>query len=196
MSTRTKRFNTLSAAATIALAGLSAPAFAGHAYLDSLNAEGNNQFIVKYRSGSRARVEAASLNAALSRAAAASAAAGQPRLGLAHVRRMSLGADVIRADRRLDRVDALALMKRIAADPAVEYVEPDLMMRTQLIPNDTRYNEQWHYATSAVGINGPGAWDRSSGAGVVVAVVDSGYLSHTDLNANLLAGYDFVASVN
>lgn len=187
----------LAIATAAALAALcAAPAGAGVVNANGLEPAGQyDQFIVKYRSGSRARVEAASLNAALSRAAAATAA-GQPRLGLAHVRRMSLGADVIRADRRLDRVDALALMKRIAADPAVEYVEPDLMMRTQLIPNDTRYNEQWHYATSAVGINGPGAWDRSSGAGVVVAVVDSGYLSHTDLNANILAGYDFVASVN
>ncbi|MGO1073720.1 S8 family serine peptidase [Lysobacter sp. CA199] len=185
------------ATATVLAAVCAAPATAGVVNANGLQAAGQyDQFIVKYRSGSRARVDAASLNAALNRAASALPAAGQPRLGLAHLRRMSLGADVIRADRGLDRLDALALMKRIAAHPDVEYVEPDLPMRTQLTPNDSRYNEQWHYADSAAGINGPSAWDQASGAGAVVAVVDSGYLSHTDLNANLLPGYDFVTSVN
>lgn len=186
------------ATAAVVAAVCAAPAAAATVNLAGLEAGGvYQQFIVKYRDGSSARASAAGFDAALGRAAAGLATAqGRPHPGLSHLRRMSMGADVIRSDRGLDRAEAIALMKRIAANPEVEYIEPDLPMRTQLVPNDTRFNEQWHYADSAVGINGPSAWDRADGAGAVVAVVDSGYLSHTDLNANILPGYDFVASVN
>ena len=39
----------------------------------------------------------------------------------------------------------------------------------------------------------PTAWDSATGAGVVVAVIDTGYLPHADLVANLLPGYDFIS---
>ena len=44
------------------------------------------------------------------------------------------------------------------------------------------------------GVNTPGAWTMTRGAAsVVVAVVDTGGTSHPDLNANTVAGYDFVS---
>ncbi|WP_235347451.1 S8 family serine peptidase [Arthrobacter sp. SPG23] len=39
----------------------------------------------------------------------------------------------------------------------------------------------------------PGAWTATKGAGVVVAVVDTGITSHPDLNANILPGYDMMS---
>jgi serine protease len=42
-----------------------------------------------------------------------------------------------------------------------------------------------------VGIRAEGAWDMANGAGSVIAIVDNGVTSHSDLNANVLPGYDF-----
>src|SRR5690606_34967652 len=39
-------------------------------------------------------------------------------------------------------------------------------------------------------------WDVTNGAGVVVAVLDTGITNHSDLNANVLPGYDFISDVN
>jgi serine protease len=115
-------------------------------------------------------------------------------VGLNRVRTTALGSQVLKADRRLSRAEAEALARDIAAsDPNVEYAEPDRMMHKSLSPNDTRYNEQWHYFEATGGINAPAAWDKSTGSGVVVAVIDTGYRPHADLAANLLQGYDFIS---
>lgn len=117
------------------------------------------------------------------------------RFGVAfsRVRTTALGSEVLKVDRRLSLAEADALARDIAAsDPNVEYAEPDRIMRRTLTPNDTRYNEQWHYFESTGGINAPAAWDKSTGTGVVVAVIDTGYRPHADLNANILPGYDFI----
>ena len=198
MSTRTKRFNALSAATVVALAGLSAPAFAGQAYLDSLNAEGNNQFIVKYRSGSAPATSPAamksSLDSAATRFALSSGKGGKP--GLRALRQMILpGGRVVATDAPLSRADAAALMRQIAADPNVEFVQRDGAVRALMLPNDSKFSKQWNLADSATGIQAPAAWDSSNGSGVVVAVIDSGVYSHTDLDGNILPGYDFISSI-
>jgi serine protease len=43
------------------------------------------------------------------------------------------------------------------------------------------------------GINAPPAWDKSTGTGVVVAVIDTGYRPHADLAGAFLQGYDFIS---
>ncbi|GAB3337995.1 S8 family serine peptidase [Marilutibacter aestuarii] len=155
-----------------------------------------NQFIVKYREGSEARGSVDGARRALGRANRTLGALRGNGAGLSHFRRMAVGADVVRAGKALDRVEANALMRQIAADPNVEYVQPDYMVRTLATPNDPRYDEQWHYKNSAVGANVAGAWDTTNGNGVVVAVVDSGIVAHPDLDANVLPGYDMVASTS
>jgi serine protease len=146
-----------------------------------------DRIIVKYR----AVPATAAAQATQARGAELSAA----RFGVAmsRVRTTALGSQVLRADRRLSLAEAERLAADIAAsDPNVEYAEPDRIMRRTLTPNDSRYNEQWHYFESTGGINAPAAWDKSTGAGVVVAVIDTGYRPHADLAANLLPGYDFI----
>ncbi|HET7795418.1 MAG TPA: S8 family peptidase, partial [Rhizobacter sp.] len=59
-------------------------------------------------------------------------------------------------------------------------------------PNDTQYGQQWHYYEATGGLNLPPAWDLSTGSGVVVAVIDTGYRPHADLAANIVGGYDFI----
>ncbi|WP_373926636.1 S8 family serine peptidase, partial [Enterobacter hormaechei] len=76
--------------------------------------------------------------------------------------------------------------RKLAADPNVEYVEVDQIMRATLTPNDTRFSEQWGFGTSNASINVQPAWDKATGTGVVVAVIDTGITNHPDLNANIL----------
>ena len=59
-------------------------------------------------------------------------------------------------------------------------------------PHDSRQGEQWAVAEGAV-LNLPGAWELSQGAGVTVAVIDSGArLDHTDLAPNVWVNFDEV----
>ncbi|PAL06865.1 peptidase S8, partial [Staphylococcus hominis] len=75
----------------------------------------------------------------------------------------------------------------------VEYVEVDQLMHATLVPNDSRLSEQWGFGTSNASINVRPAWDKATGSGVVVAVIDTGITNHPDLNANILPGYDFIS---
>jgi serine protease len=109
-----------------------------------------------------------------------------------HVRRMSLGADVISASEKLDRAGAATLMRQIAANPNVEYVEIDAILYPTLTPNDTNYSSQWGFQDADAGIRANQAWDVATGSGVTVAVIDTGITTHSDLSANIVAGYDFV----
>ena len=59
-------------------------------------------------------------------------------------------------------------------------------------PHDARQGEQWAVAEGAV-LNLPGAWELSQGAGVTVAVIDSGArLEHPDLAPNVWVNFDEV----
>ena len=51
-----------------------------------------------------------------------------------------------------------------------------------LTPNDPYYNLQWHFPA----VQAPAAWDRSSGQGVVVAVIDTGVARGSDLECRTL----------
>jgi serine protease len=191
---RRMRLHALSAATAIALSSAFAgPALAQQARvnLSGLDAgAGNDRFIVKYKDGSAARADAATLRSSLGTAASSVEGKGKA-LGLTHLRRTATGAEVVRANRRLDRVEAESLMRQIAADPSVEYVEVDKLNKALLTPNDTRYSEQWGYS-GTYGIKANQAWDVTNGSGTVVAVLDTGITNHSDLNANVLPGYDFI----
>lgn len=119
----------------------------------------------------------------------------EARIGVAttSVRTTALGAEVRRLDRRVTQQELNALITTLAADPNVEYAEEDRLMKRLLTPNDSRYSEQWHYYETAGGLNLPAAWDITTGAGVTVAVLDTGYRPHADLNANIVGGYDFIS---
>jgi serine protease len=192
-------YRAISAAIAAALCFAAVPetaSAAGRANLGGL-ASGTtfDQFIVKYRDGTAERRDTAIIDSGLARASQAVVPrTSRTPLLVRHFRRMSLGADVIRVDRKLDRVDAETLMRQIAADPNVEYVEIDARMYPTVLPNDPRFSEQWHYFNTPAGVNLPNAWDKSTGSGVVVAVIDTGITPHSDLSANTVAGYDFITN--
>ena len=151
-------------------------------------------FIVKFRDGTAQRANAAMVARSLQGANAGMAKSSRGAAGLRHFRRMSLGADVIRASRALTSAEAVQAMQQLAAMPGVEYVEPDLIMHPALTPNDTRYNEQWGFFDADAGIRANTAWDVATGTGIIVAVLDTGQATHSDMTGNLVAGYDFITS--
>jgi serine protease len=93
---------------------------------------------------------------------------------------------------RLEAYETIKAIKRLRQDKTIEYAEPNYIQKAMLAPDDTYYSLQWHYPL----INLPQAWDYTTGdSSVIVAVVDTGvFLSHPDLVANLIPGYDFVSS--
>ncbi len=162
--------------------GLFAAAMAVTLGLTAVSATGadlNNRIIVKFADHER-------------RASALTAAESRFNTDLRSLRTIATGAEVF-VVRDIDGAEALGvLIKTLAAMPGVEYAEPDALLKPMAVPDDTRYNEQWHYFESTAGINLPPAWDTHTGAGVVVAVIDTGYRPHADLDSKIVGGYDFI----
>ena len=152
------------------------------------NGESFSRFIVKYDKKSPPGLSIAASRANIH------ATGNNAGRGLSHVRRLAIGADLVEvAGGPVSGGEAMRIMNEFARDPNVESVEPDAMMQAFLTPNDTRYAEQWHYFDSVAGMNVPAAWDIGTGTGVTVAVIDTGITPHSDLSANVVAGYDFVS---
>ena len=106
-------------------------------------------------------------------------------------RSIATGAELLRME-PADRGRLQQVITTLRADPEVEYVEEDRLMQPLFTPNDSRYNEQWQYFDNTGGLRMTNAWDSATGSNVVVAVIDTGYLAHSDLIANILPGYDFI----
>lgn len=91
--------------------------------------------------------------------------------------------------RPLSGPETLALADRLSGARGVKFAEANWVRHPLAVPNDRLYAAQWHYPA----MNLPAAWDLTTGsATVVVAVIDTGIVSHPDLGQRVLAGYDFV----
>lgn len=107
--------------------------------------------------------------------------------------RLATGSELIQLSRPLtdaERDDFIAVLRRSGS---VKHAAANVRFRVAFTPNDTLYSEQWQYFEAAAGIRAPGAWDVASGAGVVVAVVDTGTTHHLDLQPNVVGGYDMIS---
>ncbi|WOT33426.1 S8 family peptidase [Streptomyces coeruleorubidus] len=146
------------------------------------------RLIVGYKSGA---TEAKS-----DKAAAADAAAKAEKTGedVDFQRRLGTGAALVDLGTNPARADVADVVAQYAADPQVAYVVPDRLNKpTAVTPNDTDYGKQWDLFESTAGMNVPAAWDTTTGTGVTVAVIDTGYVTHSDLAANIVGGYDFIS---
>src|SRR3569623_253864 len=185
-----------------------------------------DRFIVTYRDGSAERsnhtvllqnVGAASCRAGLERATAAGGRAAGVQAS--YQRKLATGADLVRTSRKLDSSEAATLIRQIAADPAVAFVAPDVMLHrvrdiqapaslapNTFTPSDAYYPfYQWDLKAPDGTITYFGdanhggtrvndAWDLSDGKGIVIAVLDTGITRHVDVNTSLAdQGYDFIS---
>ncbi|MET3653251.1 S8 family serine peptidase [Dyella japonica] len=185
-------------------------------------------FIITYKDGSSERGNAAiavqNVGVAVSRAKLTAGTAAAPRaLNVRYARKLATGADLVHTDRALSAGEAATLIKQIAADPSVAYVEPEYLLKrvdgirpegaaTFTVPNDQYYAAyQWDYlAPSGASFfdntlnanvanwgadNTQQAWTLADGTGVTIASLDTGVTNHPDLNLALAsAGYDFITS--
>ena len=184
-----------------------------------------DRFIVTYRDGSTERTDHAALlqnvGAAISRAGLnrATAAGGRSSgVQAAYQRKLATGADLVRTSRKLDSSEAATLVRQIAADPAVAFVAPDVMLHrvrdiqapanlapATFSPSDT-YSPFYQWDLNAPdgtvtvfgdanhgGTRVNDAWDLADGKGVVIAVLDTGITRHVDVDTSLAdKGYDFI----
>jgi serine protease len=152
--------------------------------------ESTDRLVVEYRAGTLG-ARAAEL-ADVPRTHAAAHLRG---LQMRALRRTAFGAQVLQLDHALTLAEARSLARAIeAGDPTVARVEVDRRLHAAAVPLDPLYASQWHLYEPLGGIDAPAAWLHSTGAGVVVAVIDSGVRPHADLAANLLPGYDFIST--
>jgi serine protease len=125
-----------------------------------------------------------------------SSAEGAGPLALGVSRAMSGGAVVLSLGRRIPVEQAQRVADLFAGEPEVLRAEPDLPLSAAAAPSDPYYGQQWNLFEQAGGIGMPDAWSLTTGrAGGVTAVLDTGVLSHADLAAGLLPGYNFVSGV-
>ena len=148
--------------------------------------DANDQFIVTYQQGASS---AATKNG---RAKAWGKAAQEAGVSVKELRATATGSYVVKADKKLTDAEAEDFMAELKASGSVDTVEPDTLQTIALTPNDARYGELWGFHGTN-GMRVPGAWGTSTGSGSVVAVLDTGIVSHSDLNGNVVAGYDFVS---
>ncbi|MGW1755546.1 S8 family peptidase [Streptomyces mirabilis] len=145
------------------------------------------RLIVGYKSGA---AEATSNSAASADAETKGKEAGE---NLDFTRRLGTGAALVGLGDRLGTQDVADVIAQYRADPQVAYAVPDRLNTPQADPNDTEYTKQWDLYEAKAGMNVPGAWSTSTGSGVTVAVIDTGYVAHSDVAANIVAGYDFIS---
>ena len=191
------------AAAGIALAPIAALAAVPDSVAEAAApAIHTDRLIVKYkdagpavmRNGKAVAAQAVTMSSA--RKAAVDRAGQQFGVMMRHSHRIATGADILQLDRRVSPAEASALAAELMArDPSVEYAEPDTIMLPLMTPTDPYYNQQWHYFETAGGLRLPAAWDKASGTGVKVAVIDTGYRPHADLSGQILQGYDFIGDI-
>jgi serine protease len=154
-----------------------------------------DRLIVKYKDANVGSAQAKVPTAmTAARQAIADRAGQQFGMRLQALHRIATGAQVLKIDRKVSLQEASALAKELMArDASIEYAEPDRIMTKMATANDPLYAQQWDYTDATAGLRVPGAWDLSTGTGVKVAVIDTGYRPHADLSGQFVGGYDFIS---
>ncbi|HEX9474071.1 MAG TPA: S8 family serine peptidase [Steroidobacteraceae bacterium] len=169
------------------------------------------RIIVKWRDQGVAAVQ---IEGTVNRAARLSASTG---IHLTAMREIHDRLDLMRLPTALAGADLMQVIARLRADPSVQYAEVDARryaLAYPVPPNDPRFIAgtdangdwlgQWYLNDSSsatpAAIGATTAWQTSTGASFVVAVLDTGVdFTHPDLGrygagGKLLPGFDFICN--
>ncbi len=92
---------------------------------------------------------------------------------------------------KVDPAKAAQVLAALRARDDVLYAEPAVRMAALWTPNDPDYAKQWHLKAAGA----EEAWNATRGAGVTVAVIDTGVALVDDLDkARIVTGHNFVAN--
>jgi thermitase len=81
-----------------------------------------------------------------------------------------------------------AVVERLSHNPHLKFAELDRRVKNTMALNDPYLGSEWHLAK----LGAASAWDTAQGAGITIAILDSGIdTTHPDLMPNLVAGYNF-----
>lgn len=87
-----------------------------------------------------------------------------------------------------DEEEAVAQLR---ADPDVEYAEVDRLISAAGVTNDPMSGSEWHLTT----IGAPSAWTYATGAGITIAILDTGVDgTHPDLASKMVPGWNFYSN--
>ncbi|MEL6722459.1 MAG: S8 family serine peptidase [Pseudomonadota bacterium] len=104
----------------------------------------------------------------------------------------------------MTHAEATAYIQPLQQHTAVKYAEPNAIYYLQLVtPDDPEYINQWQMqslnADNPAAVNLPAAWELTQGSeNIVIGLIDSGVVNHTDLTSRLVggssttAGYDLI----
>ena len=114
--------------------------------------------------------------AALAKIAKEHGAGSSRRLGNSGLRLLSLAAGT-----------EVATAQRLSRHPHIKFAEVDRLVPHEMVTNDPYLGSQWHVQK----IGAASAWDSSLGAGVTIAILDTGVdASHPDLAGAMVAGWN------
>jgi subtilisin family serine protease len=134
-----------------------------------------NELIVSFKAGKQGFDNAGAYNLKIKRSLAS---AKEPGVGSRALGNLNLA--LMEAE---GQVNLKELAKELSKDGAVEYVEPNYILRHTATPNDPNLKSQWALPK----MQASKAWEITKGApSVVVAVIDTGIdYNHPDLQGNI-----------
>ncbi|MBE0011160.1 S8 family serine peptidase [Arthrobacter sp. AET 35A] len=119
-------------------------------------------------------------------------ATGELGIVVEEVRPTGDGGVIVEATEDLTVNQVSEVIATLEAQADVEYAEVDQFAKPAAATNDTYSNWQWNLFEAQGGMRVPDAWKTATGAGITVAVIDTGSTPHSDLARNSIPGWDFI----
>ena len=86
------------------------------------------------------------------------------------------------------QANSVAVAQALQRSRKFKFAEVDGALPPAYVPNDPQYVSAWHLPK----IGAPAAWDRATGMGATIAILDTGIdLAHPDLKSQLVPGWNF-----